>query len=157
MCNLLKQQYVHICSAREIELSFLKEFTETQLITPVIEFNNKTLLYFAVHINQVYIHWIGKFALELDIPYIDEVNIQSLSQVNELFDSTNQLMESFFDTFAENWNLEIDKNFSSKNIKASPLLLFTHVITHEFHHKGQMMAIARLLGKTPPDTDVIRI
>jgi uncharacterized damage-inducible protein DinB len=156
MTNLLKQQYNFICRAREVELSFLKEFTDAQLITPVAEFNNKTLIYFAVHINQVYIHWIGKFALELDMAYIDEEQVESILQVNELFDGTNRLMEDFFETFADHWNTRIDKNFSGKLIKTSPLELFTHVITHEFHHKGQMMTMARLLGKTPPDTDVIR-
>ncbi|WP_316784196.1 DinB family protein [Pedobacter frigiditerrae] len=156
MVNLLKQQYDLVCSARAVELSFLKKFTEEQLLTPVLEFNNKTIIYFAVHINQVYIHWIGKFALDLDIAYIDEENIQSIAQLNELFDKTNQLMEKFCDTFAHNWSIEIDKNLSDKKIKTSPLKLFTHVITHEFHHKGQMMTMARILGKTPPDTDVIR-
>ncbi|TKC09723.1 DinB family protein [Pedobacter frigoris] len=34
--------------------------------------------------------------------------------------------------------------------------IFTDVITHEFHHKGQAMTMARLLGHIPPDTDVMR-
>ena len=156
MVNLLKQQYNSICSAREVELSFLKEFTDVQLNTPVPVFNNKTLIYFLVHVNQVYLHWIGKFALALDIAYIDEANVRSISQVNELFDNSDKLMNSFFDAFTEKWNMEIDKSFSGKKIKTSPLALFTHVITHEFHHKGQLMTMARLLGKLPPDTDVIR-
>jgi len=32
----------------------------------------------------------------------------------------------------------------------------THVMTHEFHHKGQIMTMGRMLGYTPPDADVIR-
>ncbi|RZK68975.1 MAG: hypothetical protein EOO92_22520, partial [Pedobacter sp.] len=34
--------------------------------------------------------------------------------------------------------------------------LFTHVITHEFHHKGQIMSMMRLIGYIPPDADIIR-
>lgn len=156
MIDLLKQQYNFICSAREVELSFLKGFSDAQLIDPVSAFNNKTLIYFAVHINQVYIHWIGKFALESDMAYIDEESIKSMAQIVELFDETNLLMGRFFETFAAHLHKEIDKDFSGKKIKTSALELFTHVITHEFHHKGQIMTMARLLGKTPPDTDVIR-
>ena len=38
----------------------------------------------------------------------------------------------------------------------TPLQLFTHTITHEFHHKGQVLSMSRLLGYVPVDTDVIR-
>jgi uncharacterized damage-inducible protein DinB len=37
---------------------------------------------------------------------------------------------------------------------ATPLQLFTHVMTHEFHHKGQLLSMFRILGHVPPDTDV---
>ncbi|RZJ46682.1 MAG: hypothetical protein EOO44_22640, partial [Flavobacterium sp.] len=133
MIDLLKQQYDMICSAREVELSFLKGFSDSQLITPVSAFNNKTLIYFAVHINQVYIHWIGKFALELDMPYIDEESVKTIAQVGKLFEQTNLLLERFFEKFAGHLDQEIDKDFSGKKIKTSALQLFTHVITHEFH------------------------
>ena len=33
--------------------------------------------------------------------------------------------------------------------------LFTHVITHEFHHKGQLLTLSRILGYVPPDEDII--
>ena len=38
----------------------------------------------------------------------------------------------------------------------TPLQLFTHTITHEFHHKGQVMSMSRLLGYVPVDADIIR-
>lgn len=90
------------------------------------------------------------------MPYIDEESAKTITQVGKLFDQTNLLMEGFFEKFAGHLDQEIDKDFSGKKIKTSALQLFTHVITHEFHHNGQMMTMARVLGKTPPDTDVIR-
>jgi len=39
-------------------------------------------------------------------------------------------------------------------VTATPLQLFTHVLTHEFHHKGQIMTMCRILGYTPVETDV---
>jgi uncharacterized damage-inducible protein DinB len=44
----------------------------------------------------------------------------------------------------------------NRQVSATPLQLFTHLLTHEFHHKGQIMTMCRLLGHIPPDTDVIR-
>jgi uncharacterized damage-inducible protein DinB len=51
--------------------------------------------------------------------------------------------------------IEGEANPGSK-IKLTALELITHVITHEFHHKGQVMTMARLSGFTPPDADILR-
>jgi uncharacterized damage-inducible protein DinB len=36
----------------------------------------------------------------------------------------------------------------------SPAFILHHVITHAFHHKGQVVAMCRLLGHPAPDTDM---
>jgi uncharacterized damage-inducible protein DinB len=36
----------------------------------------------------------------------------------------------------------------------TPALVLHHVLTHAFHHKGQIVAICRLLGHPAPDTDL---
>jgi uncharacterized damage-inducible protein DinB len=38
----------------------------------------------------------------------------------------------------------------------SPAFILLHVVTHAFHHKGQMASMFRLLGHPPPDTDLQR-
>jgi len=38
----------------------------------------------------------------------------------------------------------------------SPAFTILHVITHAFHHKGQIVAMLRLLGHPAPDTDMQR-
>ncbi len=38
----------------------------------------------------------------------------------------------------------------------SPAFILLHVVTHAFHHKGQMAAIFRLLGHPAPDSDLQR-
>ena len=38
----------------------------------------------------------------------------------------------------------------------SPAFILLHVITHTFHHKGQIVAMLRLLGHPAPDTDLQR-
>jgi uncharacterized damage-inducible protein DinB len=38
----------------------------------------------------------------------------------------------------------------------SPGFILHHVITHAFHHKGQIVAMFRLLGHPAPDTDLQR-
>jgi uncharacterized damage-inducible protein DinB len=40
--------------------------------------------------------------------------------------------------------------------KRSPAFILLHIVTHAFHHKGQMVAMLRLLGYPAPDTDMQR-
>jgi uncharacterized damage-inducible protein DinB len=39
----------------------------------------------------------------------------------------------------------------------SPGFIFHHILTHAFHHKGQVVAMFRLLGHPAADTDLQRI
>jgi uncharacterized damage-inducible protein DinB len=39
---------------------------------------------------------------------------------------------------------------------AALLHILLHVITHTFHHKGQVVAMLRVLGHPAPDTDLQR-
>ena len=36
----------------------------------------------------------------------------------------------------------------------TPALVLHHVLTHAFHHKGQIVAMCRVLGYPAPDTDL---
>ncbi|HWE84563.1 MAG TPA: DinB family protein [Terracidiphilus sp.] len=36
----------------------------------------------------------------------------------------------------------------------SPAFILLHVVTHAFHHKGQVVAMLRILGHPAPDTDL---
>ena len=38
----------------------------------------------------------------------------------------------------------------------TPALVLPHVLTHAFHHKGQIVAMCRALGHPAPDTDLNR-
>jgi uncharacterized damage-inducible protein DinB len=39
----------------------------------------------------------------------------------------------------------------------SPAFIMLHVITHAFHHKGQIVAMLRILGYPAPDTDLQQV
>jgi uncharacterized damage-inducible protein DinB len=41
--------------------------------------------------------------------------------------------------------------------RRTPAFILLHIVTHAFHHKGQIVAMLRLLGRPAPDTDMQRI
>ncbi len=109
-----------------------------------------------VHIANTYEYWIVKHALNKDIHFTEYITKNTINEVvelfssidNEIFNFSNRYELSKFDAF------DLELNGVIKSITAFEL--FTHVITHEFHHKGQILSLSRHLGYVPIDTDIIR-
>ncbi|MGA8109972.1 MAG: DinB family protein [Acidobacteriaceae bacterium] len=53
-------------------------------------------------------------------------------------------------------NRDMEIRFPAGNLAVrTPALVLHHVFTHAFHHKGQIVAMCRLLGHPAPYTDLI--
>ena len=154
--EILKKQYELIKGSRQAMLGFIAEQAAAQLTTPIIEFNNSNIRYLLVHIANTYKHWGGNFAMKKGLLYIDDNTVNDITSIQKLFNEIDELMMEFLDSF-DNHNIKITNTLRTGKIAEITILeLFTHMITHEFHHKGQIMTMCRLLGHVPPDTDVIR-
>ena len=79
---------------------------------------------------------------------------KTVTDIVELFDIVDIFMNEFILLIAEKKLIEYKVN-EIKNT-AAPFKLFSHVITHEFHHKGQILSVSRHLGYLPVDTDIMR-
>lgn len=66
-----------------------------------------------------------------------------------------EVFESFSQKMDESIVQPIPWRESTEEISMTPRKLFMHTVTHEYHHKGQIMAMARQLGYKPPNTDVL--
>lgn len=54
-------------------------------------------------------------------------------------------------------NTDTELHFSDGDIAVrTPALILHHVLTHAFHHKGQIVSMCRTLGYPAPDTDLNR-
>jgi uncharacterized damage-inducible protein DinB len=55
----------------------------------------------------------------------------------------------------EQLNADMELRFPDGDVAArTPALVLHHVLTHAFHHKGQIVAMCRVLGHPAPDTDL---
>lgn len=79
----------------------------------------------------------------------------SFSRGGSIRNLLDRLMSEFFELM-KNSNIEIEYEIKGTKNSIQPLKLFTHVITHEYHHKGQILSLSRHLGYIPADTDIIR-
>lgn len=104
-----------------------------------------------VHVADCYLGWVGEVGLKNE-PI--EINVNNVNDLRSTFDKVDATVAKALETFDEP-----DKLFISPSGHAlTQRWLILHPITHEFHHKGQALALARVLGHPHPgnpDTDLV--
>lgn len=158
MLAVLKQQYQFIKSTRQTLFSFLEDIPLQELQNTIPNFGSGSIIKTHFHVADCYIHWLGSFALKRsDIAYAtdDEIKESNVKQVRDRFEFADELVNRFMDEYDTRWFENVVNQWHGEPLSATPLWLLTHTETHEFHHKGQIVSMARHLGYTPPDTDLV--
>ena len=65
-----------------------------------------------------------------------------------------QTLEYLAGLSEEQLNANAELRFPDGVFFRTPALVLHHVFTHAFHHKGQIVAMCRILGHPAPDTDL---
>lgn len=153
----VQEQYNAVKDTRAVLLNFCATLSAEDFVKENHSFGRggsvRNLL---VHIANVYESWIGNETLKKNIVFTSFESKQAVEEVKQLFEETDKLMDTFLELFKQDNPPPVMYESGGKPGSASLLKLFTHVITHEFHHKGQILSISRQMGYTPVDTDVIR-
>ena len=157
MIDAIVEQYGLVKNTRFQVLNFIETEVRGDIDIPVPEFNNKTIKWMLVHIANTYLSWSRRFAFNTTVAFYNAEDVPGLWAIRTIFSEMDLLMIKFFIEF-EITLFEPIKGEASNGrvVNSSALELYTHVITHEFHHKGQIMSMCRLLGHEPADTDIIR-
>ena len=149
-------QYEFVKSSREVLLEYCQTISETHFLIENSTFGRGSIRNLLVHTANVYEFWIGRHALKDDVKFTEYQFVKNASEAKDVFFSIDLLLEQFINVYSKEYLNDMGLNLNDKIVVASPLKLFTHVITHEFHHKGQILSLSRHLGYTPIDTDIIR-
>ena len=150
-----QNQYRLTRHSREILLGFLASSVgETGINAPELAYMGKSIRDLLVHSASCYFHWLAYLALRQPRGSINESGT-SPEELRRLFGRVDDTVSLFLHHFSAS----MDQRFEGLHddgwrVWVTPAELFTHVTTHEFHHKGQIVLIARMLGHAPPDTDV---
>ncbi|RNL50334.1 damage-inducible protein DinB [Pedobacter jejuensis] len=153
---MLAQQYNLVLSSRKTILDYIKTISEEDFLQEHSTFGRGSIRNLLVHICDTYSAWIGERALNKIINYKPFEYYKNLDACIIYFDVVNAYLNEFFKAYADDYNVVIKINRNGQILEESPIHLFTHVITHEFHHKGQIMSLSRHLGYIPVDADIIR-
>ena len=155
--DILKEQYGLVKSSRAAVFEFIDAHVGKNLNTGVKTFDDRTIRYLLVHTANTYVHWLHNFAFKKQVGFADDLKFSNIELIKSLYENADNAVDTFLAAFSGRLDEVISGTLSgNRAASATPLQLFTHVITHEFHHKGQIMTMCRLLGYPPPDTDIIR-
>lgn len=151
------EQYEAVRESRRVLLGYCKTISQPDLLNENSLFGRGgSIRNLLVHIANVYEFWIAKNGLNKNISFTGYQSKQSVTDIVGLFDNFDIFMYEFINLFQLPETKQIEYEINGNRNTVSPLKLFTHAITHEFHHKGQILSLSRHLGYTPVDTDIIR-
>jgi len=153
--NFCKQQYELVRESRAVLFNYCKTISEKHFIAENNFFGRGgSIRNLLVHIANTYEFWIAQQSLNHEVIFSTYDSKKTVTDIVELFDIVDIFMNEFISLIAENKLIEYKVNAITNT--AAPFRLFSHVITHEFHHKGQILSLSRHLGYLPVDTDIMR-
>lgn len=159
MLEVLQQQYDWIKSARKNLFAFLEEIPSHILHQIVPNFGNGTIIRTHIHVADSYRFWLGSFAFKKLSEHrettVHEIERADVKYVCDRFTEVDEIAQRFLNAYCDRWfePIEQGNEWQGYPRTPTPLLLLTHVETHEFHHKGQIVSMANHLGYPSPADD----
>jgi uncharacterized damage-inducible protein DinB len=155
MKEVLRVQYEFVTQSRTVLMDFCAKLTTTDLVCENSSFGKGSIRNLLTHIGNTYLFWIGEIGMGRKMEYSNEGSIPDIVGLVAHFKKVDVLMNEFFEIEFDATK-EVDYQINGQSGRATLLKIATHVMTHEFHHKGQILSLSRHLGHIPVDTDIMR-
>lgn len=152
-----KEQYELVRESRKVLFNYCQTISAVDFLKENSSFGRGgSIRNLLVHIANTYEFWIAKWGLNKNIVFIPYDSKQHINDIIDLFNVVDSIMYEFMESFEKPEIKQISYEINGTKNSTSPFKLLTHVITHEFHHKGQILSLGRHWGYTPIDTDIMR-
>ena len=154
--NILSAQYDNVLYSRNTIIEYIKTMSIEDFTSENSSFGRGSVRNLLVHICDTYAAWIGVRALNLKHDFKSFSEYKNIQDCIGYFHQIDEYINTFLHKFQSDYQTEIEIYRDRETFKLTALRLFMHTITHEFHHKGQIMSLSRHLGYIPVDADIIR-
>jgi uncharacterized damage-inducible protein DinB len=136
-------------------LNHLSTIPSTEYAKEVPGFGFPTVRAQVIHILNCEGFWINTLQA---IPFDDEdpANWPAVSDARLLQSEVSIRTLNYLSRLSEeNLIAPMELRFSDGDVAVrTPALILHHILTHAFHHKGQIVSMCRILGYPAPDTDL---
>ncbi|SEG58826.1 DinB family protein [Paenibacillus sp. UNC499MF] len=154
--GVFENQYELIRRTRELLFRYCETLSPADYIKEVEALGGVSIRNLHAHVADCYRVWLGSRALGKSLPKIAPESVGNVQEMREVFKKTDALVYEFLNEFKNKWDPDIQASWQSESQELTELWLFTHTITHEFHHRGQIVKIGRQLGYTPPKINLVK-
>ncbi|WP_405112558.1 DinB family protein [Paenibacillus sp. FSL K6-1217] len=154
--NVFKSQYEMIQRTRESLFRFCETLSPTDYVKEIEAFGGVSIRSLHAHVADCYRIWLGNRALGKSLPKVNPESVDNIEKMREIFKNTDELVYEFLNDFKIKWDPAITASWQSDSVELTELWLFTHTITHEFHHRGQIVKMGRQLGYIPPKMNLAK-
>lgn len=88
----------------------------------------------------------------------EELQKFNFDEIIVRFEQVDSFVKEVFELHGTKLDVPIQRRIpwreAAETVTFTPGKLLMHTITHEFHHKGQIVVMLRQMGYDPPNTDV---
>ncbi|MFC4801211.1 DinB family protein [Neobacillus sp. GCM10023253] len=158
---MLQQEYGWVRQTRGTLLDFCRNLDPNHF-TQTNGFGWQSVRDTLVHIADCYVAWLGSFVLlktKKPLTPREELQNLSLEEIIARFEQVDSIVNELLELHGHDLNVLIERDIpwreTPERLSITPRKLLMHTITHEFHHKGQIVAMLRQMGYEPPNTDVL--
>lgn len=154
--DVFKSQYEMIQRTRESLFRFCETLSPTDYVKEIETLGGVSIRSLHAHVADCYRVWLGSRALGKSLPKVNPESVDNVQKMREIFKSTDELVYEFLNDFKFKWDPTITASWQSDSVELTELWLFSHTITHEFHHRGQIVKMGRQLGYIPPKMNLAK-
>jgi uncharacterized damage-inducible protein DinB len=150
MDQSLTLSYGWVKRTRAVLFEYTQSLPREVYILEHPEFAHGSIRNIQAHVLGCYAFWVGQMGLGLEPSETDPSSLPDAAAVRAKFAEVDTLLEQAllkFDRLDDPLELLMPEGHT---LSVSQRWLIIHPITHEFHHKGQLLALGRVLGHPLP-------
>jgi uncharacterized damage-inducible protein DinB len=136
--------YTMVRQTRKVMLGWLETLPHEVYFQMHPDFAFGSLQKIYTHIAECYLFWVEHTGLQN--PWIGEPVVNSAKDLPQVFAQVDAVMLQALEQFQALDEPLVWTSSEGQTETLSQRWLLLHPITHEFHHKGQALALARVLG-----------
>lgn len=156
----LKRVYGWVRQTREILFEYTASLPANVYTLERPDFAYGSIRNIHAHVADCYLWWVGQIGLKLERSDLDPLSIPDVNAMRARFAEVDAVVDEALEKFDRPDEVIRLEHPRVGALKLTQRWLIMHPITHEFHHKGQLLALGRVLGhpQTQPqgrDTDLV--
>lgn len=154
----LKLMYGWVKRTREVLFEYTESLPSDVYTLERADFAYGSIRNIHAHVADCYLWWVGRVGLGRADADVEASSLPDVGAMRRMFQEVDSTVEEAFEKFDRLDELFAFERPGHPARQLTQRWLIVHPVTHEFHHKGQLLALGRVLGHPLPptgDTDLV--